>query len=125
MNSSPWNTDVPKMKPGEMLLWRGTPHRGIRFRAVDALLVPVGFFWLAFFAIWDFAAWRHVKTAGLYFPMLGLPFALLGVYVLIGRFVFDCIERSKTGYFLTNRRVIIQWSSLRHQITSYDLSVVE
>ena len=86
MKSAALNTDEPKMQPDEMLLWRGKPYSGVRFRAIDVLLIPVGFFWLAFFAIWDFAAWRHVKNTGLYFPLLGLPFTLLGVYVTIGRF---------------------------------------
>ena len=37
----------------------------------------------------------------------GIPFVLLGLYLIVGRFFFDSLQRSRTYYALTDRRAII------------------
>lgn len=45
--------------------------------------------------------------AGWLFPLFGVPFVLLGLYIIVERFFLDAKIRKSTGYAVTNRRAII------------------
>ncbi|PIE10189.1 MAG: hypothetical protein CSA72_09305 [Rhodobacterales bacterium] len=97
------------LEEGENILWQGRPDG--RFRIVPRLL-PQSIFGLVFFA---FAAFWIVMAAsmtgggifGALFPLFGLPFALVGLGMMVGTHLWDMIQRRGTYYTLTDRRGFI------------------
>jgi hypothetical protein len=48
-----------------------------------------------------------VRVGPLFFDLWGVPFVLVGLYMIVGRFFYEAMLRSRTYYGLTNERVII------------------
>jgi len=100
-----------ELSPGERLVWSGQPLRGIRFRAADVFLIPFSLVWCGFAVFWEFMALGPVAQGGgpmaLVFPLFGLPFIVVGLYFVFGRFVVDARVRERTFYAITNERVLI------------------
>ena len=102
---------------GERVLWTGAPPQGMRFTAADLIVVPFSLFWTGFAVLWE---WLALTTgAPAYFPLFGIPFVLIGVYLLVGRFFSDASARARTEYAITSERAIIV---RRNRIASFDLS---
>lgn len=103
------------LAPGEKLLWSGQPGQSLMiFRWSDLATIPFFIFWTGFSLFWEAMALEGVMAEGpnllspmLCFPLWGLPFLLIGLYMLFGRFVGDYLVRRRTYYALTDRRVII------------------
>lgn len=62
-----------------------------------------------------------LTDAPLIFKLWGIPFVLVGLYMMVGRFFVDAIQRSKTYYGVTNERVIIVSGLLNRKIRSINL----
>ncbi len=111
----------------EKLLWAGCPKQGLLFRHHDLYLIPFGVIWLGFAIFWEVIVVGHYlpepsETADPLYPILGLPFLLIGIYFLIGRFVLDAKVRAQTVYGLTNERVIIPSGLFGRRIESQFIS---
>jgi hypothetical protein len=100
-----------ELSPGERLVWSGQPRGGIQLRAVDWFAIPFSIFWCGFAIFWEtMALTATAKTpgpVGIAFPLFGVPFVLIGLYLLLGRFFVDARVRGRTWYGVTNERVII------------------
>lgn len=94
-----------RLDTGEALLWWGMPKRGILFRRRDLLLVPFSLLWGGFAIFWESLALTH--GAPLFFALFGLPFVVIGLYFIGGRFVHDAWRRARTFYGVTPERVVI------------------
>jgi hypothetical protein len=94
-----------RLEPQERVLWWGRPKGGIRFRLIDLFLVPFSLLWggVAFF--WETTAIR--QDAPLLFKLFGIPFVVLGVYLVVGRFFFDAWRRARIHYAVTPKRILI------------------
>jgi hypothetical protein len=93
-----------EMGSGERLLWAGRPAQGLRFRIADAVLVPFSLLWAGFAVYWEASV---LRSAPLFFALWGIPFVLIGAYMVVGRFFADSWQRSRTWYGLTDQRVVI------------------
>jgi len=109
-----------KLEPGESILWSGEPRAGLLLRPSDALQIPFSLIWGGFAFYWEYMVLRTAK-APLLFKLWGIPFVLMGLYIIAGRFVVDAAYRGHTYYFVTERRVLILSTLFKVRIRSLDL----
>jgi hypothetical protein len=95
----------PEVASHADLLWVGRPARGIRLQASDAFAIPFSLLWGGFVTFWETAA--IVGHAPLTMLLAGLPFAIVGQYLIWGRFLVDARRRARTFYGLTADRAIV------------------
>ena len=108
-----------ELNPGEQLLWAGRPRQGIMFRSSDAALIPFSLMWGGGAIIWEAMTVR--SNAPLLFRLWGIPFVLMGLYFIFGRFLVDSSMRAAIYYGLTNQRILIKRSFFSRNITSLEL----
>ncbi len=51
----------------------------------------------------------------------GIPFVLIGLYIVFGRFIVDALTRRKTFYGITNQRIVIISGLFSQEIKSLNL----
>ncbi len=123
------NSSKPQLDVGEALLWSGRPRQGIVFRPIEWLLVPFSMLWCGFALFWEYSVLFGIGGKGggsapIIFPLFGIPFVVLGLYVLIGRFIADKYHRQHLHYALTNRRAIISSRAFSRSTVSIELNDV-
>lgn len=101
----------------EQLLWSGRPQQGIMFRTSDLFMIPFSLLWGGFACFWTLGA----SVSGGCFGLFGLPFVMIGMYMVFGRFLADSARRSNTTYALTSERIVIVTGLLGQQIKSLNL----
>ena len=89
----------------EKLLWHGPPVQGLRFRLVDALLIPIMIlFILAFIGVIFSTPPEELSP----FAMTGAVIVAIGyLYLLVGHFFHDAWRRKNIYYGLSPDHVII------------------
>jgi hypothetical protein len=95
----------PHLRPGEHLVWVGTPDLGVTFTAADAFLVPFSIMWGGFTIFWE----AEALTSGAppFFLLWGIPFVGVGVYFIFGRFIYKRHRKRQTAYGLTLQRAMV------------------
>ncbi len=68
----------------ETILWSGRPLGGIRFRMIDLFLIPFGLFWCGFALFYEWALLTMGNVPWI-FKLLGIPFIVLGLFMVFGR----------------------------------------
>ncbi len=106
----------------EKILWTGTPSQGLIFRASDVFMVPFSLLWCGFAIFWE----ASVITGGapFFFMLWGIPFVLVGLYIVFGRFILDAKQRQKTFYGLTDNRIIIISGLFSRKVKSLNLRTI-
>jgi hypothetical protein len=118
---APQNEIAQVLDSGESLIWSGAPRQGMLLRASDAYMIPFSLLWGGFAIFWEAGVLRmNGPTAG-FMSIWGIPFVLIGLYMIVGRFFVDARIRAKTFYGLTNRRAIIISGLLSRTINSLPL----
>lgn len=104
----------PELMSGEQLVWAGKPDPRVIFHYEDWSMIPFSLLWGGFAIFWTtFASgilswdlkWRG--TFGSFGLIWGLPFVVIGQYMIWGRFVHDAWLKRRTYYAIKNRRVLI------------------
>ena len=88
----------------ESLLWLGKPKTGIVFRTSDIFLVPFSLIWCGFVVFWC----ASVADISPLMSLFGVPFVLVGLFMVFGRFILDARQRANTVYGITEHRIIIK-----------------
>ena len=113
-----------ELDPGEKLIWSGMPRQGILFRGSDIFMIPFSLMWGGFAIFWEIGVLSIPKDAGpvgIIFPLFGIPFVLIGLYMIFGRFIVDSKTRSNSYYGVTDQRVIIKSGLFRKNVKSLNL----
>jgi hypothetical protein len=94
-----------RLLKGEKIVWCGRPAQGLLLTRRDWLLIPFSLFWGGFFVFWE----RGVLDANapILMKLWGVPFLLIGVYLVAGRFLLDAWIRRGVYYAVTDKRVLI------------------
>jgi len=118
------------LDPGESLLWSGQPKQGVRLQPSDALMIPFSLMWGGFAFFWEASVLgfspltnrQHLPHSGvtLFMSLWGIPFCLVGLYIIFGRFFADAYTRRNTWYGITAKRVLILKSAFSTSINSID-----
>lgn len=104
----------------EQLLWAGVPRKGFALRKSDATLIPFSIMWGGFAIFWEVGALGTNNE--LFMKLWGIPFVVVGLYMMVGRFFVDIWRRDRTYYGATNERVVIITKGLfGKQVKSLDL----
>jgi hypothetical protein len=118
-----WNQEKQiiesRLSSNERLMWFGKPRQGIFLRATDAYLIPFSLMWGGFAIFWETMALK--SDSPFFFKVWGIPFVIIGLYMIVGRFFVDVWQRRKTFYGVTNERVIIVSGLFSSQIKSLNL----
>ncbi len=104
---------------GEELLWTGRPKKGLVLRRSDAIMIPFSLVWCGFAIFWVMIS--MTMGAPMLFTMFGIPFVLIGLYLVVGRFFADARKRAITIYALTRERVIIRDGLLNTTLKSISI----
>jgi len=105
MWSTPSSEIEKELSSGERVLWSGQPRGGIRLRPTDAFVIPFSILWCGFAIFWEAGVATH--GAPFFFMLWGIPFVLVGLYIVFGRFIVDARTRERTYYGITSERIII------------------
>jgi hypothetical protein len=117
------------LDPGEQLVWSGQPKQGVRLQAFDLFLIPFSLVWAGFAFFWEASVLGLVSFEGgptrdnhppLFFAIWGIPFCLIGLYMVVGRFFGDAVSRRRTWHGVTDKRVIVLKSFFSTTVTSVD-----
>jgi hypothetical protein len=124
------------LDPGEKLLWSGQPKQGVRLQSSDLFMIPFSLMWGGF-AIFGEASVLGLTGLShhgphpnsnqgppLFMALWGIPFVLIGLYVIFGRFFYDAAARDKTWYGVTDRRLIILKSLFTSNVNSFDYATL-
>jgi len=102
----------PYILSDETIHWAGIPDPKVIFHSDDWAAIPFSLFWGGFAIFWEAGAMGYVRTpsrAGggdAFMTLWGIPFVLVGQYIIWGRFFLDAWLKRRTYYAVTNRRVI-------------------
>ncbi len=99
---------------GETISWVGQPETSVLFTGSDIFLVPFSVLWGGFAIFWEFGA--TAAGAPFFFSLFGVPFVLVGLYFIFGRFIYKHYRKKNTFYAVTNKRVLCLTKLFRHSI---------
>jgi hypothetical protein len=125
----PYATAIAEcLDPAEQVRWVGQPRQGIFLRVGDLGMFPFSLFWGGFAIVWETIAIRSILFGNgapafikFLFPLWGIPFVIIGLYIMIGRFFVDSWLRRRTWYAITDRRVLILTVGATRRLSSFDL----
>ena len=116
---------LAELAPGETVVWQQSPARGAQAGA-RAFSWIFGLFWLGFSLFWFAGALGAAQLGGfgLVFPLFGLPFIGVGIWLV---FVLPRRQRrqfASTVYAVTDQRLIIFSSQPSRTVRSLPLGCV-
>ncbi len=111
-----------ELSAGERLLWSGQPRQGLLLRPSDAFMVPFSLLWGGFAIFWEISV-LSIGAPG-FFELWGVPFVLVGLYMIVGRFIADARVRANTVNALSDCRVIVVSGFFGKTGRSVDLRVI-
>ena len=110
---------MDNLSVNERVLWHGAPRQGLMLRGADVLVIPFSLLWGGFAAFWVSSVFS--SDAPLMFRLWSVPFVLMGIHMVVGRFFVESWQRARTDYMVTNERIIIRSGIFSRKLASLDL----
>jgi len=107
------------LEPDEKIIWRGKPARKVSLSGGDVFLIPFSIIWCGFAILWTTA--MAASGAPVFFWLFGVPFIILGLYFVFGRFIHVGMAAARTFYALTDKRIMIVTGLISKRFTSLDI----
>ncbi len=111
---------------GETILWQGRPDGRVVWRNIVGFQGVFGLIITGFAIVWMSIASSIIGSGPGFvfpfnlFPVFGLPFLLIGIYLLVGHVIMDAYMRSTTWYTLTDRTAFIASNAFgRRKLAAY------
>jgi hypothetical protein len=113
INTDAAQTLEPELQPGERLQWAGRPDTKRLLVSSDLFLIPLSLMWGGFAIFWEASVLTAETTSGgerydWFFKLWGVPFVLIGLYLIVGRFAARRYLGGRTAYALTDRRALVR-----------------
>jgi hypothetical protein len=102
------------MQP-ERILWTGRPDPSRLFTRADLFLVPFTLVW-AWFSIGFFVQELDRSPPDPMTRVIAPLFALVGLYALVGRFLYLRYRKRRTCYVVTDARVLVLTETVRRSV---------
>ncbi len=102
-----------ELASGESILWAGRPSFNVIFHSDDWIMVPFSLLWGGFSIFWEASVlgFSGLGSRGgsypAFFVIWGIPFVVVGQYMIWGRFLYDAWLKRRTYYGITNRRILV------------------
>lgn len=113
----------PYLDVNEDILWCDKPYKRIVFTVNDIFTTLFGIVWLSFSIFWVISAFLVTNEADSsafnIFPLFGLPFVFIGLYLLLFRHIAGAVKRKNMIYALTDKRALIVHSGKRQYVQEY------
>ncbi len=109
-----------RISEGESLLWTGRPGQGLRYSKGGQTLSIFGVFF-TIFAFYGLSTTLHREDGGT-FLLIDIMLVAGGLYLLVGHWLLDAYQRTRSRYALTDRRALIYSGLFNPQAHSYPLS---
>jgi hypothetical protein len=112
-----------ELLPGETLLWAGQPSRKVIFHSTDWFSIPFSLLWGSFAIFWELGVtgslkgWSNGNGSDGLFVLWGVPFVLIGQYMIWGRFPYTSWKKGRTYYAVTNKRIIVLNTAPSRKVT--------
>lgn len=124
--NDPRNVFRPRLLAGESILWVGGPE--VRPYALRGAwyLMPFSLLWGGFAIFWEVGVIS--SGAPFLFSIWGIPFVLIGLYMIFGRIFVARREAQRTMYGVTNQRILLMTGAFRPTFTEIaltDLPVIQ
>jgi hypothetical protein len=112
LNTNPELKFQNSLMKDEHILWAGQPDPNVLFSSSDVFLIPFSILWGGFAIFWEaMVLWALIRSEFspivIVFPLFGIPFVLIGLYFMFGRFFFKKRNKRSTYYAVTNKRILI------------------
>jgi len=83
-------------------------------------LIPFSILWGGFAIFWEIGV--ILSGAPIFFWLWGIPFVLVGLYMIGGRFLVARREALRTWYVITSQRLVISSGAFRTRTVELDLT---
>lgn len=110
---------MDNLSVNERVLWQGVPRQGLMLRGADVLMIPFSLLWGGSVAYMEYSLID--AGAPLVFQLWCLPFVLIGIHMIAGRFFLESWQRARTDYLVTNERIIIRSGIFSRSVKCLDL----
>jgi hypothetical protein len=123
------STLQPELLSGENILWAGRPNPNSILHSDDWYMIPFSLLWGGFAIFWEAGVlgyWgaNSKGTPSAFMALWGVPFVVIGQYMIWGRFLYDGWLKRRTYYAVTTRRVLILQEGWRRKISSSYLEAI-
>ena len=108
------------LQPGERIAWEGAPEVRPYVLRGSWYMIPFSLLWGGFAIFWEVSV--LAEGGPTFFALWGIPFVLLGLYLIFGRFYVAWREAKNTAYAITDRRVLLLGGAFRPSLTEIDLA---
>ena len=107
---------------GETVLWTGQPLRQVIFHPIDWYAIPFSLLWGGFAIFWEWGATGHFANSkdspSIFMELWGIPFIVMGQYMIWGRFLYTAWKKGRTYYAVTTKRVLVVTSGATRKVVS-------